>query len=163
MMRRIIPHPGLSGFLVIVWLLLANTFTLNSLVLAVILSILIPQLTVRYWPDRPKLRRPLRLIPYAALVLWDVIIANFQVARIILFMPADQIRSAFLTVPIDLDAPEAIALLAGTITLTPGTLTTDVSADRKSLLIHALHAPDPQATINEIKSRYEARLIRIFH
>jgi len=163
MMRRIIPHPGLSGFLVIVWLLLANTFTLNSLVLAVILAILIPQLTVRYWPDRPKLRRPLRLIPYAALVLWDVIIANFQVARIILFMPADQIRSAFLTVPIDLDAPEAIALLAGTITLTPGTLTTDVSADRKSLLIHALHAPDPQATINEIKSRYEARLIRIFH
>ena len=162
MMRRIIPHPGLSGFLVIVWLLLANTFTLNSLVLAVILAILIPQLTVRYWPDRPKLRRPLRLIPYAALVLWDVIIANFQVARIILFMPADQIRSAFLTVPIDLDAPEAIALLAGTITLTPGTLTTDVSADRKSLLIHALHAPDPQATINEIKSRYEARLIRIF-
>ncbi len=163
MMRRILPHPGLSGFLVIVWLLLANTFTLNSLVLAVILAILIPQLTVRYWPDRPKLRRPLRLIPYAALVLWDVIIANFQVARIILFMPADQIRSAFLTVPIDLDAPEAIALLAGTITLTPGTLTTDVSADRKSLLIHALHAPDPQATINDIKSRYEARLIRIFH
>ncbi len=162
MMRRLLPHPGLTGFLVILWLLLANTFTLNSAVLAVILAVLIPQLTARYWPDRPALRRPLRLIPYGGLVLWDVIIANFQVARIILFMPPDQIRSAFLTVPIDLDAPEAIALLAGTITLTPGTLTADVSADRKSLLIHALHAPDPQATINEIKSRYEARLKRIF-
>ena len=91
-----------------------------------------------------------------------MIIANIQVARIILFMPADQIKSAWITVPVDLPCPEAIALLAGTITLTPGTLTAEFSADNRALLIHALHAPDPDATRDEIKSRYETRLQRIF-
>ena len=51
---------------------------------------------------------------------------------------------------------------AGTITLTPGTLTAEFSADSKTLLIHALHAPDPDAIRDDIKSRYEARLKRIF-
>ena len=101
-------------------------------------------------------------IPYMALVLWDVIVANIQVAKIVLFMPSDQIRSAFITVPIDLDSPEAITLLAGTITMTPGTLTADIASDGKSLLIHSLHAPDPDAVRDDIKTRYEARLKRIF-
>jgi multicomponent K+:H+ antiporter subunit E len=91
-----------------------------------------------------------------------VIIANFQVARIMLFLPADRIRSAWITVPLDLTSPEAISLLAGTITMTPGTLTADFSADNRALLIHALHAPDPDAIRAQIKSRYEARLKRIF-
>ena len=123
---------------------------------------LIPHLTARWWPDRPRIHRPLALVAYAALVLWDVIIANFHVARIILFMPADRIRSAWITVPLDLTSPEAISLLAGTITMTPGTLTADISADGRALLIHSLHAPDPDAIRAEIKSRYEARLKRIF-
>jgi multicomponent K+:H+ antiporter subunit E len=48
----------------------------------------------------PRLRRPLALVAYLALVVWDVIVASFQVARIILFMPPDRIRSAFITVPL---------------------------------------------------------------
>jgi multicomponent K+:H+ antiporter subunit E len=95
-------------------------------------------------------------------VVWDVIVASVQVARIIVFMPKDQIKSAFIAVPIDLPSPQAITILAGTITLTPGTLTADISSDGSVLLIHALHAPDPVATRDDIKSRYEARLKRIF-
>ena len=91
-----------------------------------------------------------------------MITASFQVARIILFLPADQIRSAWITVPLDLTSPEAISLLAGTITMTPGTLTADLSADGRALLVHSLHAPDPDAVRDEIKTRYEARLKRIF-
>ncbi len=161
-MSRIFPHPMLSATLFLAWLLLAGSLSLNSLLMALILATLIPLTTQAYWPSRPKIRHPLRLISYIALVLWDVIVANIQVARIILFMPADQIKSAWITVPVDLPCPEAIALLAGTITLTPGTLTAEFSADTKALLIHALHAPDPDATRDDIKSRYEARLQRIF-
>jgi multicomponent K+:H+ antiporter subunit E len=91
-----------------------------------------------------------------------VIVANFQVARIVLFMPRDRIRSAWITVPLDLTSPEAITLLAGTITMTPGTLTADMSACGRALLIHSLHAPDPDAVRDDIKARYEARLKRIF-
>lgn len=161
-MSRLIPHPALSVFLALVWVLLNNSVSRGTLVLAVLLGLAIPLLTARYWPDKPRLASPWRLLSYIALVVHDVIVANFQVARIILFMPPDQIRSAFITVPVDLPSPEALTLLAGTITLTPGTVTADVSADGKALLIHALHAPDPDAVRDDIKIRYEARLKRIF-
>jgi multicomponent K+:H+ antiporter subunit E len=113
-------------------------------------------------PAAPRIAQPLALIAYGGLVVWDVIVASVQVARIIVFMPKDQIKSAFIAVPIDLPSPQAITILAGTITLTPGTLTADISSDGSVLLIHALHAPDPVATRDDIKSRYEARLKRIF-
>lgn len=161
-MRRLFPHPVLSATLTLLWLLLANRWTLGSLILALILATLIPLLTAPWWPDRPKVRHPFGLIGYLLVVIHDVIVASFQVARIILFLPADQIRSAWIAVPLDLTSPEAISLLAGTITMTPGTLTADVSADGRALLVHALHAPDPDAVRDEIKTRYEARLKRIF-
>jgi multicomponent K+:H+ antiporter subunit E len=161
-MRRLFPHPTLSLVLVLLWFLLVNHWKLGSLAMALILATLIPLLSAHWWPDRPAIRRPFGLLAYAALVLWDVIVANFQVARIILFLPADRIRSAWITVPLDLTSPEAISLLAGTITMTPGTLTADLSSDGRALLIHALHAPDPDAIRAEIKSRYETRLKRIF-
>ncbi len=161
-MSRLFPHPMLSAALFLAWLLLAGSLSLNALLMAAILASLIPLATQAYWPGRPKIRHPLRLLGYIAVVVWDVILANIQVARIILFMPAGQIKSAWISVPVDLPCSEAIALLAGTITLTPGTLTAEFSADNKALLIHALHAPDPGAVCDEIKSRYEARLQRIF-
>jgi multicomponent K+:H+ antiporter subunit E len=124
--------------------------------------VLIPLATARYWVDgRPRLR-PFALLAYGAMVLCDVVVANLHVARIILFLPAAKIQSAWISVPIDLPSPEARALLAGTITMTPGTLTADFARDGKSLLIHALHAPDPEAVKADIKRRYEARLQRIF-
>jgi len=162
MIHRLIPHPGLSALLVVLWVLLNNSASRGTLVLAVILGLGIPLVTAVYWPDRPRLRSGWRLVAYIGLVVWDVIVANVQVARIVLFMPSDQIKSAWITVPIDLPSAEAIAMLSGTITLTPGTITADVSADRRALLIHALHAPDPDAVRDDIKQRYEARLKRIF-
>jgi multicomponent K+:H+ antiporter subunit E len=65
-------------------------------------------------------------------------------------------------VPCRLDDPGAVALLAGIITLTPGTLTVDISPDRRTLVIHCLHAPDPQAVIDSIRERYERPLAEIF-
>ena len=162
MMRRLYPHPCLSLLLVMVWLLLVNRLALGSLVMAAFLATAIPLLTSAYWPARPRLQSPMRLAGYVVLVVWDIILANIQVAGIVLFKPADQIRSAWITVPLDLTSPAAITLLAGTITMTPGTITADFSADGRALLIHALHAPDPDAVRDDIKTRYEDRLKRIF-
>lgn len=159
-MRHLVPHPFLSILLGIVWILLAGDLGLGSLVMAVFLALGIGWMIPR--PHAPRIIRPLALIAYGGLVVWDVIIASVQVARIIVFMPKDQIKSAFIAIPIDLPSPQAITILAGTITLTPGTLTADISSDGRVLLIHALHAPDPVATRDDIKSRYEARLKRIF-
>ena len=161
-MQRLLPHPGLSAFLVLFWLVLANKWTFGSLILALILGLAIPLFTAPWWPGRPRLRHPLRLIGYTLIVLYDVIISSFQVAWIILFRHPDKIQSAFIPIPLTLTSPEAVALLAGTITMTPGTLTAEISADGCQLLIHALHAPDPDAVREAILERYEARLKRIF-
>lgn len=161
-MTRLIPHPLLSLALFGCWVLL-NGASRGSLVVAVLLALAIPQISAAFWPDRPRLKRPLLMLPYVALVLYDILRANIDVAWIIATYPASRIKSAYLTVPLDLTQPEAIALLAGTITLTPGTLTADVAEDSHSLRVHALHAPDPEATVAEIKSRYESRLKRIFN
>lgn len=162
MMRRLFPHPVLSALLVVTWFLLVNKLAVGSLVMALILATLIPLATQAYWPQKPRINSLPLFAAYVGLVVWDVILANVQVAKIVLFMPRDQIRSAFITVPITLKSPEAIALLAGTITMTPGTVTADMNGDGTALLIHSLHAPDPDAIRDDILNRYEARLKRIY-
>jgi multicomponent K+:H+ antiporter subunit E len=162
MVRRLLPHPHLTLSLIVLWFLLVNQWKLGSLVMAVILGTAIPLITSAWWPNRAVVKRPIALAAYSGLVLWDVLVANFQVARIVLFMPKGKIQSNWVTVPLDLQSPEAICLLAGTITMTPGTLTADMSACGRALLIHSLHAPDPAAVRDDIKARYETRLKRIF-
>lgn len=162
MIRRIFPHPYLSALLVLVWMLLVNRFAWGSLVFAVILSIAIPALTEPYWPDRARIRNPRKLLAYIALVFWDIVVANIQVAMIVLFKPNRDLQPAWVTIPLELRSPEAITVLAATITLTPGTVSADLSQDGHALLVHCLHAPDPESVIEDIKTRYEARLMEIF-
>ena len=162
MLRKLFPHPYLTLLLIITWMLLVNQVKLGSLVLAVILGTIIPIITAPYWPDRPVLRNPMAILGYLAIVLYDIVKSNFIVAGIVLLRPNSKLQSTWITVPLDLRSPEAITVLAGTITMTPGAVTADMSGDGRALLIHCLHAPDPDAVRDEIKSRYEARLMRIF-
>jgi multicomponent K+:H+ antiporter subunit E len=162
MMARILPHPLLTVLLIVVWQMLVNQVTSGSLLLGLVFGIVIPILTGPYWPNRPKLKRPLKFIPFALLVLWDICVANIAVARIILFRRKPDIHSAWISVPLDLTSPEAITVLAGTITMTPGTVSSDVSACGRALLVHCLDAPDPDAVRDQIKQRYERRLKEIF-
>lgn len=161
-MRRLFPHPYLSVLLVLTWLLLVNEFRWGSLVFGIILSVVIPALIAPYWPHRPMLRSGFRLATFTLLVIWDIIIANIHVAMIVLFKPNRDLRPAWVSVPLDLRSPEAIAVLAGTITLTPGTVSCDLSECGHALLVHCLHAPDPDSIVTDIKTRYESRLKEIF-
>jgi multicomponent K+:H+ antiporter subunit E len=162
LLRKLYPHPYLTLLLIVTWLLLVNGASLGSLVFAVILSTIIPLVTAPYWPDRPILRNPVAMVGYVSIVMYDIVKSNFIVAGIVLFKPLSKLQPAWVTVPLDLRSPEAITVLAGTITLTPGTVTADMSGDGRALLIHCLHAPDPDAVRDDIKERYESRLKRIF-
>lgn len=162
MLRKFLPHPVLTLTLIVVWLMLVNTITLNALVFGAILGILVPLFTAPYWPNAPRLRHPLRIAEYMLIVLWDIVVANVLVARIILFKSNADMRPGWVTIPLDLRTPEAITVLAGTITMTPGTVSSDLSADGRSLLVHCLDAPDTDAVRDQIKSRYERRLKEIF-
>jgi multicomponent K+:H+ antiporter subunit E len=162
MLRKLFPHPGLTTLLIAVWLLLPNTFTVGGLLMAILIGTLVPLLTAPFWPNRPPLRFGLPMAGYVLVVLWDIVAANFQVARLILFRRNRDLRSRWLVVPLELRSAEAITTLAGTISLTPGTVSADVAADGRSLLVHALDVADDAAEVARIKSRYEARLMRIF-
>lgn len=162
MLTRLFPHPILTLTLTVVWLLLVNTFTLGNLILGAALGVAIPLMTAPYWPDRPKLRHPRMIAEYAVVVLYDIVKANFEVAMIILFKRNEEIRSHWICVPLELIAPEAITVLAGTITMTPGTVSATLSADGRSLLVHCLHTDDPDGVRDQIKARYERRLKEIF-
>lgn len=162
LMQKIFPHPILSLLLAVVWVLLVNTLTLNAVVFGAILGLVLPLMTRAYWPDAPRLRNPRMIVEYLLVVLWDIVVANVQVAMIILFKRQQDLRPAWICVPLELRTPEAITVLAGTITMTPGTVSSDLAADGHSILVHCLHAPDPDAIRAEIKSRYERRLKEIF-
>lgn len=162
MLRKILPHPLLTLTLIVVWQMLVNKLTLGNLLLGTILGLIIPTITSPYWPNRPRLTSAPRIVGYVLLVIWDIIVANVQVAYIILFKANANIKPAWISIPLDLRTPEAITVLAGTITMTPGTVSSDLSADGRSLLVHCLHAPDPDAVRDDIKNRYERRLREIF-
>jgi multicomponent K+:H+ antiporter subunit E len=162
MIRKLFPHPGLSFTLMVVWLLLLNSLTLGGLLLGAVVGLVLPLLTAAFWPDRPGLRFGWAMIDYGLVVIFDILVANFGVARLILFRRSRDLRSAWLNIPLDLRSPEAITVLAGTISLTPGTVSADVSGDGRSLLVHALDVTDREAEVLRIKERYERRLMRIF-
>ncbi|GLT09251.1 Na+/H+ antiporter subunit E [Sulfitobacter sp. PR48] len=161
-LRWLLPHPFLTLLLVVVWTLLQNGISAGMVVFGLILGIVIPIGTAQWWPDRPGKIRVFRMLSYCLLVMWDILVANVQVAWIVLTKSNAAMRPAWVVVPLDLRQPEAITILAGTITLTPGTVSADLSDEGHSLLVHALDAPDPDAVRDDIKHRYERRLKEIF-
>ena len=155
------PHPMLSLLLLAVWLLLNNTLAPGHWVLGGVLALVIPWLTAQFWQEKVCVRAPLTLLRFLGVVLWDIVVANIVVAKLIL-SPNRQLSPGFIVIDLQAQHPLAISFLANTISLTPGTVSCDLSQDRSQLLVHALHLEDTQATIKDIKQRYEAPLIKVF-
>jgi len=160
--RWLLPHPFLTLLLAVVWTLLQNNVSAGMVVFGIILGIIIPWGTSVWWPDTPKSFKLGKMVTYSLIVMWDIMVANVQVAWIVLTRSNANLRPAWVVVPLDLRQPEAITILAGTITLTPGTVSADLSDEGHSLLVHALDTDDPDAVRDEIKHRYERRLKEIF-
>jgi multicomponent K+:H+ antiporter subunit E len=156
--RRFTPLGSLVVFLT--WLVLTGSASPGNLLFAVLLALAVPALLGGLWPDDLKLRRPLLAARLVVTLLGDIVVANLQVAARILG-PESALRPKFLWVPLELRSPYAVSAFAAAITLTPGTLSADVTSDGRWLLVHALDVDDEQATIEELKRRYEAPLREI--
>jgi multicomponent K+:H+ antiporter subunit E len=156
-----LPHPLLSLFLLFLWLLLTDSLSPGQILLGAVLGLLIPLLTSRFWPEMARIRRPFVALKLFALLVYDIIVANFVVARVVLG-PSDAIEPAFVRIPLDLEGDFAVTLLASVVSLTPGTLSASLDAGRRHLLVHALSERDPRALARRIKERYEAPIKEIF-
>ncbi|MBI5335498.1 MAG: Na+/H+ antiporter subunit E [Burkholderiales bacterium] len=169
-MRRLLPSPLLSAALLIAWLALNQSASTGHLILGAVFAVAIPLLTARLRaapdgepapPRRPALARWRAALRLAGVVAGDIVRANLQVARRILG-PESAIRPGYVWLPLTLRHPHGRVLLAGIITMTPGTLSARFSDDGTHLLIHAFDLDDPVALIAEIRARYEAPLLEIF-
>lgn len=155
----------LNLLLAIVWVLLTGDISLGNLLGAFIVSygvlwllkdVLGTRLSGQYFVKSSLL---LRLIPY---VLWTIVLANLRMALVVL-SPLDKLKPAIVSIPLELRHPAGVTLLANWITLTPGTLSLDVSAERTHLLVHTFDRGQGVNTFRRtIKEEYEARLIPLF-
>ena len=162
MIRRLLPHPALSATLVVVWMLLVNEYSHGALFLGIVFGLVLPLITSRFWPEAPKVRFGVAMLGYVLVVLYDIVVANFHVAWLILSRRNRDLASHWLVIPLELRTPEAITIFAGTISLTPGTVSSDISSCGRALLVHAIDVADPEAEVAKIKQRYETRLLKVF-
>jgi len=160
-MKRLLPHPLVSAATLAAWLLLNATLDPGHIVLATVLALCLPQLLADVLPNIRVARRPGLALRLTGTLLWDIVVANLQVARRILGSES-AIHPRFVWLPLDIANPHGIVTLAAMITMTPGTLSADISADRRWLLVHAFDVEDEAAVIDEIKRRYEKPMMELF-
>lgn len=159
--RLWLPHPVISAVLLIVWLLLNHTLSIGHIALGIVLGVLIPMFTRRFFPEPVYLRRADVIIRFLVVVLWDIVAASITVSRLTLG-PTSRLRPRFVRIPVSLKDDFALTALASTISLTPGTVSAELDADRKHILIHALDVEDEPALVQTIKARYEIPIKEIF-
>jgi multicomponent K+:H+ antiporter subunit E len=160
-LTRWLPHPVASFFILVVWLALHSSLAPLHLLSGAVLAVLIPLLLNRALDDPVTIRRPGVALSLATVVVWDIIVANLAVTRRVLG-PLARLNPGFIEVPLDLGHPDAGALLASIIAITPGTVVADIDDARTRILVHVLDLDDPAELIAEIKHRYERPLKEIF-
>lgn len=108
-------------------------------------------------------RRIRRIVSLALLFIYELIVSAVRVAAVVIRPDLSKaVRPAIVAVPITLRSDAEITLLANMITLTPGTLTVDVSPDKSVLYVHALYMEDREAMIADITNGFEKKVREVF-
>lgn len=157
---RCIAHPWLSALLAACWLLLQHSLAPVHLLAAALIGLTLPRLLHGFLPPAPRIRI-LPALRLGGVVLWDIVLSNITVARLVLG-PVAQLQPAWVPVPLALTHPTAIALLASIITTTPGTVSCVIDEKRRCIWVHALNCTDLAGLIADIQTRYEQPLMAIF-
>jgi multicomponent Na+:H+ antiporter subunit E len=100
-------------------------------------------------------------ISLAAFFGWALLVANVRVALDVL-RPRTAIQPAVVGIPLDITSDAEILLLSALINITPGSVTIDLSEDRRTLFVHVMHMTSPEASRFEIKTGFERRVKRLF-
>jgi multicomponent K+:H+ antiporter subunit E len=155
--------PVLLGGLLVMWLLMNQTFSAAQIVLGSVLAGALVWASATLRPLQPKLHRVHLAASLISIVLVDIVRSNVAVARIILGLTGGRrVVSGFVDIPLELRDPHGLAALAVIVTSTPGTVWVDLAEDGSRLTLHVLDLKDEAECVRWIKQRYEAPLMRIF-
>jgi multicomponent Na+:H+ antiporter subunit E len=106
------------------------------------------------------LRKILPTLSFLIFYLKEVLVANLRVAWDVL-TPQDLSDPSIIALPLDAQTDFEILVVANLISMTPGTLSMDVSSDRQTLYIHAMFTGDVEVLKRELKENFEARVLRL--
>ena len=129
--------------------------------LGALLGLVIPLFATRLDREFGRIGSVRQVPRMLGVLAWDVVHSNLVVARQVLGSES-RITPGFIWVPLDIANIHGIAVLTSIITLTPGTVSSALSDDRKYLLVHVFNLKDADEVIRQIKTRYEAPLMEIF-
>lgn len=155
--------PSLFNFFALfaVWLLLTNSFSVGNFLLAAFLAWFIPFMVSGLQLKTSRVKKPGKAFKYLLVLLYDIAVSNLIVAKQVLG-PKHRLQPGFIAIPLDMTESLPITLFASSISLTPGTVSTEISADLKTLYVHALNVENEAELVQQIKQRYEAPLKEIF-
>jgi len=156
---RAVP-PVLTGMLLVMWLLLNDSLSLGHVLLGLSLAVVLAWSSGVLRPLQPRIRRAQLALVLFGLVLRDIVQSNLGVARIVLGLRKP--RPGFVKIPLDLTDPHGLAVLAGIVTATPGTVWVDHDTVSSTLTLHVLDLKSEQEWIDWIKNRYERLLLGVF-
>lgn len=146
--------------LAFIWAALSGEFTLRGVFIGFVLGFILLRLARRDEEAAAYYRRAGRLATFFPFFLKELVLANLRMARDVV-RPRDQLRPGIIGVPLAARTDAEITCLANLITLTPGTLSLDISADRRTLYIHAMSARDPVAVREGIRDGLERRVLEV--
>lgn len=151
-----------SILLALAWAALQGEFTLGNLVVGYSLGYVILALLARGGVMPSNFAgRVAHAVGLAAFFTWELVLANVRVAADVI-RPRTGIRPAVVAIPLEITKDGEILLLSMLINITPGSVTIDLSDDRRTLYVHVMHMTDPEATRREIKTGFERRVKRLF-
>ncbi|WP_417667411.1 Na+/H+ antiporter subunit E [Roseibium sp.] len=143
------------------WGAVTGSFTVVNLVFGFVLSTGALYLIREQVGTGSYFTRSGKAISLAVLFIYELILSAWRVAMIVI-QPKINLQPGIIAYPLTVDRDFEITMLANLITLTPGTLSVDVSEDRKTLYVHCIDVPDPQATIDDIKNGFERKILEVF-
>lgn len=162
-MKRWLPFPMLSLALAAMWLVLNQSIAPGHILLGATLGLYGGYVLAGLQRPARRMQRRARAV---AILLWlvlvDIVRSNIAVARIVMHPGTPNRTAGFLSMPLEVRHPGALAALACIITATPGTSWARYDAARNALTIHVLDLVDEDAWVALFKERYERRLMEIF-
>jgi len=147
-------------FLAFVWAMANGQISLLSLIIGFVLGYgVLWGAQPLMGPSRYFQRLPVA-VRFGGFFLWQLLLSNLRVAYDVI-TPQLVMRPGIVAVPLDAKTDQEITLLANLITLTPGTLSLDVSEDRSVLYVHAMFVDNPDSVRDSIKNGFERRLLEL--
>lgn len=146
--------------LALAWVGMTGNFTSSGLAVGFLLGYLLMGVALRNVPRfSGYIRKVPRVIRFIIFFIRELIHSNLRVAYDVV-TPTDYMRPGVIAVPLEASTDGEITMLANLISLTPGTLSLDVSSDRLVLYVHVMYLDDPEKARQEIKE-LETRLLEL--